>query len=40
VREERREELPGQPLAWRVALVQLVEALTGRSIAGASSEAP
>jgi hypothetical protein len=30
VREERRTDLPGQPLAWRVALIQLVEALTGR----------
>ena len=40
VRSERREELPGQPLAWRVALVALVEALTGRSIAGAASQTP
>jgi hypothetical protein len=31
VREERRTELPGQPLAWRVALMQLVEGLTGRA---------
>lgn len=31
VREERRTDLPGQPLAWRVALTQLVEGLTGRS---------
>lgn len=30
VREERRADLPGQPLTWRVALVQLVEQLTGR----------
>jgi len=33
VREERREDLPGQPLAWRVALVQLVAGLTGRTAA-------
>ena len=31
VREERRTDLPGQPLAWRVALTQLVEGLTGRA---------
>jgi hypothetical protein len=31
VREERRTDLPGQPLAWRVALLQLVEGLTGRA---------
>jgi len=30
VREERRTDLSGQPLAWRVALIQLVEGLTGR----------
>jgi len=37
VREARREELPGQPLTWRVALVQLVEGLTGRPVAGAAT---
>jgi hypothetical protein len=31
VREERRTDLPGQPLAWQVALRQLVEGLTGRA---------
>ena len=31
VREERRADIAGQPLAWRVALTQLVEGLTGRS---------
>jgi hypothetical protein len=31
VREERRADLPGQPLAWRVALMQLVQGLTGRA---------
>ena len=30
VRAARREDLPGQPLAWRVALMRLVEGLTGR----------
>lgn len=30
-REARRTDLTGQPLAWRVALTQLVEGLTGRS---------
>lgn len=30
VREERRTDLPGQPLAWKVALTELVEGLTGR----------
>jgi len=37
VREQRREDLPGEPLAWRVALVQLVEQLTGRRASGASA---
>jgi hypothetical protein len=36
VREERREDLPTQPLAWRVALVQLVESLTGRPAVSAA----
>lgn len=40
VRQERREDLPGQPLAWRVALVQLVEGLTGRRLAGAATSTP
>jgi hypothetical protein len=31
VREERRTDLPGQPLAWQVALIQLLEGLTGRA---------
>ena len=31
-RTRRREDLPGQPLAWRVALRQLVEQLTGRPL--------
>lgn len=31
VREERRTDLAGQPLAWRVALSRLVEGLTGRA---------
>src|SRR5690348_15158652 len=31
VREERRADLPGQPLAWQVALIQLLEGLTGRA---------
>ena len=31
VREERRTDLPGQPLAWQVALTRLVEGLTGRA---------
>jgi hypothetical protein len=30
VRSRRREDLPGQPLAWQVALRQLVRQLTGR----------
>lgn len=30
VRTQRREDLPGQPLAWREALKQLVAGLTGR----------
>jgi len=33
VREDRRDDLSGKPLGWRVALVQLVEGLTGRSLA-------
>lgn len=33
LREERRDDLPGKPLVWQVALVQLVEGLTGRSLA-------
>jgi len=37
VREARRTDLPGQPLAWRVALVRLVEGLTGRRLAGATA---
>lgn len=32
VRTRRRDDLPGQPLAWRVALAHLVEQLTGRAI--------
>jgi hypothetical protein len=30
VRSRRRDDLPGQPLAWQVALRQLVRQLTGR----------
>lgn len=37
VREERREDLPDRPLAWRVALAQLVEGLTNRPAAGATT---
>lgn len=37
VREERREDLPDRPLAWRVALAQLVEGLTGGPAAGAAT---
>lgn len=37
VREERRDDLPGRPLAWRVALIQLVEGLTGRPVADAAA---
>jgi hypothetical protein len=40
VREQRREELPAQPLAWRVALMQLVQGLTGRLDAGAATRVP
>ena len=36
-RVEKREDIPGQPLAWRVALVQLVEQLTGRRVTGSAS---
>jgi len=32
VREARRDDLPGKPLAWQVALIQLVEGLTGRPV--------
>lgn len=31
-RARRREDLPGQPLAWRVAMRHLVEQLTGREL--------
>jgi hypothetical protein len=31
-RTRRREDLPGQPIAWRVALRHLVEQLTGRTL--------
>ena len=40
VREARRDELPGAPLTWRVALAQLVEGLTGRPAAGAATRMP
>jgi len=36
-RVEKREDIPGQPLAWRVALVRLVEQLTGRRVTGSAS---
>lgn len=31
VRSQRREDLPGQPLAWQVAMRELVTRVTGRS---------
>jgi hypothetical protein len=37
VRETRREDLPGRPLAWQAALVALLEGLTGRPVAGAGT---
>ncbi len=40
VREERRTDLLGQPLAWQVALVHLVAGLTGRMFTGATTPMP
>ena len=37
VREERRDDLPDKPLAWRVALIRLVEGLTGRPVVGTAA---
>ncbi len=40
LRTDRRDDLPGQPLAWQVALRELVHRLTGRTVAVADRPEP